>query len=85
MTGTSKIRGTHLERMAFVYVRQSGLAQVRHHRESTARQYGLAGEASRLGWEESHIAVIQSNVRRLVDSGKLTAVFFQLIKLDPHS
>jgi DNA invertase Pin-like site-specific DNA recombinase len=62
MTGTSKIRRTHLERMAFVYVRQSGLAQVRHHRESTARQYGLASEARRLGWEESRIAVIDDDL-----------------------
>jgi DNA invertase Pin-like site-specific DNA recombinase len=62
MTGASKIRHTHLERMAFVYVRQSGLAQVRHHRESTARQYGLAGEARRLGWEESRIAVIDDDL-----------------------
>jgi len=62
MTGTSKIRRTHLERMAFVYVRQSGVAQVRHHRESTARQYGLAGEARRLGWEESRIAVIDDDL-----------------------
>jgi Resolvase, N terminal domain len=62
MTGTSKIRRAHLERMAFVYVRQSGLAQVRHHRESTARQYGLASEARRLGWQESRIAVIDDDL-----------------------
>jgi DNA invertase Pin-like site-specific DNA recombinase len=62
MTGASKIRRTHLERMAFVYVRQSGLAQVRHHTESTARQYGLAGEATRLGWEASRIVVIDEDL-----------------------
>jgi len=62
MTETSKIRRAHLERMAFVYVRQSGLAQVRHHRESTARQYGLVGDARRLGWEESRIAVIDDDL-----------------------
>jgi DNA invertase Pin-like site-specific DNA recombinase len=58
----SKIRRIHLERMAFVYVRPSGLAQVRHHRESTARQYGLASEARRLGWEESRIAIIDDDL-----------------------
>jgi DNA invertase Pin-like site-specific DNA recombinase len=62
MNGANKIRHTHLERKAFIYVRQSGLAQVRHHRESTARQYGLADEASRLGWEASRIAVIDDDL-----------------------
>ena len=62
MTGASKIRHTHLERRAFVYVRQSGLAQVRNHTESTARQYGLAGEATRLGWEASRIVVIDEDL-----------------------
>jgi DNA invertase Pin-like site-specific DNA recombinase len=62
MTGASKIRRTHLERRAFVYVRQSGLAQVRNHTESTARQYGLAGEATRLGWEASRIVVIDEDL-----------------------
>jgi len=62
MNGSNKIRSTHLERKAFVYVRQSGLAQVRHHRESTTRQYGLADEARRLGWEASRIEVIDDDL-----------------------
>ena len=33
-----------------VYLRQSTMVQVREHTESTARQYGLAAEAARLGW-----------------------------------
>jgi hypothetical protein len=31
----------HLSKTAYVYVRQSTLAQVRHHQESTERQYAL--------------------------------------------
>jgi hypothetical protein len=50
MTTANKITAAHLERMAVVYVRQSSIAQVREHTESTARQYALAQEASRLGW-----------------------------------
>ena len=50
MTATNKITATHLERLAVVYVRQSTIAQVREHTESTARQYALAQEAARLGW-----------------------------------
>ena len=46
-----KMTGAHLQRLAVIYVRQSTLAQVRFHRESTERQYALADEAARLGWE----------------------------------
>ena len=48
MTAAAKITAAHLERTAVVYVRQSSIAQVRDHRESTARQYALVEEAARL-------------------------------------
>lgn len=44
-----KITASHLGRLAVIYVRQSTLAQVRFHRESTERQYALADDAARLG------------------------------------
>ena len=47
---TDKIRPDHLERAAYVYVRQSSLQQVRHHREGQQRQYGLADRARHLGF-----------------------------------
>ena len=47
---TSKIRSTHLERTAFVYVRQSTPLQVQHNQESTERQYRLRERAVALGW-----------------------------------
>jgi hypothetical protein len=40
-----KIKPRHLDRSAIVYVRQSTPQQVAEHRESTARQYALAGRA----------------------------------------
>ena len=40
-----KLRAWHLDRSAFVYVRQSTPQQVSDHQESTARQYALAGRA----------------------------------------
>ncbi len=49
MRGQTKVRATHLDRTAVIYVRQSTLAQVREHTESTMRQYALAEEATRLG------------------------------------
>ena len=43
MSDLTKINGTHLSRLAYVYLRQSSAAQVAHNRESTARQYALSG------------------------------------------
>jgi DNA invertase Pin-like site-specific DNA recombinase len=62
MNGASKIHSAHRERLAIIYVRQSTLAQVYGHTESTARQYGLADEATRLGWEASRIVVIDADL-----------------------
>src|SRR5439155_1581362 len=49
--GLQKINGQHLERLAVVYLRQSSARQVRENFRSTERQYGLAEEAVKLGWE----------------------------------
>src|SRR2546428_1717982 len=57
----SKIRPAHLERQAFIYVRQSTLFQVREHTASTARQYDLAQRAGDLGWPREHIAIIDQD------------------------
>ena len=54
MSAPAKVTRAHLERLAVVYVRQSTLAQVREHRESTAapvragraRPSGSAGRPS---------------------------------------
>ncbi len=62
MSGPQTITRRHLERLAIVYVRQSTLAQVREHTESTARQYALADEAVRLGWSASAIVIIDADL-----------------------
>jgi hypothetical protein len=62
MIGSAKITKRHLERLALVYIRQSTLTQVRENTESTARQYALAEEAARLGWESSKIAIIDADL-----------------------
>jgi hypothetical protein len=41
INGSSKITPEHLDRVAFVYVRQSSYYQVEHHLESQRRQYDL--------------------------------------------
>ena len=48
-----KIRSEHLQRTAYVYVRQSSLHQVRHHHEGRERQYELANRARQLGFAKT--------------------------------
>jgi DNA invertase Pin-like site-specific DNA recombinase len=65
MIGTGverKLTSAHRQRLAVIYVRQSTLAQVRFNTESTERQYALADEAARLGWERDRIVVIDSDL-----------------------
>jgi len=57
-----KITSSHLERLAVVYLRQSTPAQVRLNVRSTERQYAIAGEAARLGWESERIVVVDGDL-----------------------
>jgi excisionase family DNA binding protein len=59
---TAKITGSHLERLAVVYLRQSSPKQVRENFRSTERQYALAEEAARLGWEAERVVVIDGDL-----------------------
>ena len=49
MNGEHKITSSHRERTALIYLRQSSMAQVREHTESTRSQYALAGQGSCAG------------------------------------
>ena len=62
MNGEHKITSSHRERAALVYLRQSSMAQVREHTESTRSQYGLAETAAALGWARSDIEVIDTDL-----------------------
>jgi len=59
-----KIRPEHLERQAFIYVRQSTLMQVRNNTASTARQYDLVQRALDLGWERENVIVVDQDQGR---------------------
>jgi DNA invertase Pin-like site-specific DNA recombinase len=61
--GLQKIKGQHLERLAVVYLRQSSARQVRENFRSTERQYGLAEEAVKLGWEPERVVTIDGDLR----------------------
>lgn len=60
----TKIAPRHLEKTAYVYIRQSSMGQVRHHRESTERQYALEDKARSLGWATSRIQVLDGDLGR---------------------
>ena len=62
MTDRSKIQSSHLQRAAFVYLRQSSPSQVEHNRESTARQYALAERARELGWPPEQVVLIDEDL-----------------------
>ena len=60
-TGHGQNREEDLDRRAYVYVRQSSLAQVQHHQESTQRQYRLQERAVALGWAAVQVEVIDED------------------------
>ncbi|MGN6176316.1 MAG: recombinase family protein, partial [Streptosporangiaceae bacterium] len=62
MNGEHKITGSHRERTALVYPRQSSMAQLREHTESTKSQYALADKAATLGWPRTAIEVIDTDL-----------------------
>ena len=62
MNGEHKISSSHRERTAVVYLRQSSMAQVREHTESTKSQYALADKAAALGWPRTSIEVIDTDL-----------------------
>jgi DNA invertase Pin-like site-specific DNA recombinase len=62
MTDLAKIKPTHTQRAACIYVRQSTPSQVEHNRESTARQYALADRACQLGWSYEQVVIIDEDL-----------------------
>jgi len=53
-----KVTTGHLQRLAYLYVRQSTLRQVLENTESTKRQYALRERAVALGWPRERVVVI---------------------------
>lgn len=59
---THKISTAHLQRAAYVYIRQSTTNQVENNRESTQRQYALAERAVALGWHKQQVSVVDDDL-----------------------
>ena len=56
------VTADHLQRDAYLYVRQSTLRQVMENTESTKRQYGLRERAVALGWPRDRVVVIDCDL-----------------------
>lgn len=62
MEAIQKVKGCHLERNAYLYIRQSTPRQVLENSESTRRQYALRQRAVTLGWLPEQIVVIDTDL-----------------------
>lgn len=58
---STKVTVDHLNRKAYLYVRQSTPRQVLENTESTKRQYALRQRAAALGWLDARLVVIDSD------------------------
>ena len=58
---TQKVTSSHVQRNAYLYVRQSTIRQVFENTESTKRQYALRERAVALGWPVERVIVIDSD------------------------
>ena len=69
----------HLRRDAYIYVRQSTLAQMTHNTESLHRQYDLSGRAKALGWAGNQVVVIDDDLGRSGSSAAGRRGFAELV------
>jgi len=57
-----RVTTAHRAKLAYVYVRQSSLNQVKHHQESTQLQYRLVDRAVALGWPHGRVHIIDDDL-----------------------
>ena len=74
-----KVTARHLERSAYLYVRQSTMRQVLENTESTHRQYALRQRAIALGWPSDRVVVIDSDLGQSGASAVDRAGFQKLV------
>jgi hypothetical protein len=75
----AKIEADHLERMFYVYVRQSSPRQVQEHLESQRRQYELVDWAVAMGWPRERIVVIDEDQGKSGATAKTRSGFARLL------
>ena len=74
-----KVTAGHLNRSAYLYVRQSTMRQVFENTESTERQYALRQRAIALGWPSDRVIVIDSDLGQSGASAVDRAGFQKLV------
>jgi DNA invertase Pin-like site-specific DNA recombinase len=79
MNESSKVTARHLQRNAYLYVRQSTLRQVLENSESTKRQYALRERAVALGWPIERVVVIDHDLGQSGASAADREGFQQLV------
>src|SRR5258705_31253 len=79
MKESLKIQPHHLERGAYLYIRQSSMRQVVENVESTKRQYALRGRAFALGWHDEQMIVIDNEQGESGASAAWRAGFQRLV------
>jgi DNA invertase Pin-like site-specific DNA recombinase len=57
-----RVTTAHRAKLAYIYVRQSTVGQVRQHQESTELQYRLVDRANLFGWPKERIEVIDDDL-----------------------
>src|SRR5271156_640593 len=66
-------------KLAYIYVRQSSVTQVKHHQESTELQYRLVDRAVALGWPHERVQVIDEDLGKSGAGGVERQGFQKLI------
>ena len=79
MKNDSKIKPSHLNRNAYIYIRQSTEHQVRDNIESKQRQYELADLAQQYQWHPESIVVIDDDLGRSASSTTGRTGFARLV------
>ena len=77
-----KVTAEHLQRNAYLYVRQSSLKQVVENTESTKRQYALRQRAIGLGWSQEQVVVIDSDLGQSARPGAADREGFERLVVD---
>lgn len=79
MQNNDKIGPSHLNRNAYIYIRQSTEHQVRENIESQQRQYELIDMAKQYNWNQNSIIVIDDDLGRSGSSAKGRTGFAKLV------
>ena len=70
-----RLTTAHRAKLAYVYVRQSLVNQVRQHQESTELQYRLVDRAIGLGWPHERVQVIDEDLGKSARAASSVTAF----------